>query len=402
MSQKFSISLADIPQDIAGIIPLDLITLWNDGEKSIEIHQDLLKPYIIEGTVVCSDSAGLSKLSQRVSAIEAMKMVSEPKEIIYAYGQKIGGKAFGVWAADNTQMFYESNILIGDIIDQMVAAQKEIKNLTVQVGMGIHTGEFIKIGDSLFGTDAEFIEEFAENYTEGGEIALTEAVRIHLSEEKRQLLTEREDHFKAKTFTLEYDTLSYSSEKSPDAKYPIPFSPDFFEYLKTYPSEELESHAEEVSQYRKHKVVILAKVLQKEHFFLLDTFTDWTLCNAIMKQEAKDHSIEIIKSNGNIGIFVCSEGDVAVDFAKSLCAALTNDGFEANCGISEGEVLIFPLEDGGTDIAGSPVNIASKIAEDSGERGVLLHERVACSHNAMGNFCFTISGVEIRGNVHSF
>ncbi|MFN7160331.1 MAG: hypothetical protein ACK4NC_01845 [Candidatus Gracilibacteria bacterium] len=400
MPQNFSISLADIPQDIAGIIPLDLIKLWQEGEKTIEAHQELLAPYMVEGTVVCSDSAGLSKLSQRVTAMEAMKLVSEPKEIIYAYGSQIGRKPLGIWAADNTQMFYGQDIMIDDILDQMIAAQKEIADLTVQVGMGIHTGNFIKIGDSLFGNDAIFIEEFAENYTAGKEIAVTEAVFLKLSDEKRKLLQRRKDGMHAKTFTIEYKDLISNAEKSSDTKYPIPFSPDFYEYLQSYASEELETHAGEMSQYKKQKVVILSKVIHKEHFFLLDTFTDWTFCNAAMIQEAKNHNIEIIKSNGDLGIFVCEEGSQAVDFAKSLCQTLSESDFEINCGISQGEVLIFPLEKGGVDIAGGPVNIASKIAEDSGKSGVMLHECVSCLHNSIEDFCVTISGIEIKGKVY--
>src|SRR4051812_50175659 len=102
----YDISLADLRQDIAGTIPAHLVLGWNEREKSPERHAELLAPYRIRGTIVSTDSAGLSKLSQRYALPQVMKLVSEPKEVIHAHGKAIGGEAGGAWGADHSQGFY--------------------------------------------------------------------------------------------------------------------------------------------------------------------------------------------------------------------------------------------------------------------------------------------------------
>lgn len=398
MSQKFLLSLADLPQESRGIIPLELITQWTESERTAEIHQALLSPYIVSGTMVCSDAAGLSKLSQRVTLLEAMKLVSEPKESIFAYGRKIGGRALGTWAADNTQMFYEKDIPVELIVEQMIGAQKDIQDLTVQVGIGIHCGEFIQLGETLFGDDAFFIEEFTENYTRGGEIVVSASVASELSPAKRASLHLSTGHpFAASIYSLKYAALPVAAQKGSDTNYPIPFDKDFYEYLRMYPLEELSTHEEEVKEHQKSKVVVLAKVTQKEQFFLLDMLTSWTISNAYMLHIAKEHHMETIKSNGNLGIFICDHADQAISFAKELCNHLGKEGYETTCGIAQGDVLLFTLESGAREIAGAAVNLASKIAEDSGEKGVLAHNSILTAHTAQKHFSFHISGIAIQG-----
>jgi hypothetical protein len=85
-------ALADIAQDIAGEIPLPVVLQWEAGSKTAAIHRSILEDYSIQGTVVCSDSAGLSRLTQQRTLLEVMKLVHDPKEVVYGYGSSIGGK----------------------------------------------------------------------------------------------------------------------------------------------------------------------------------------------------------------------------------------------------------------------------------------------------------------------
>src|SRR3989344_3900357 len=141
MAKRFiSPSLADLPQDVAGEIPLELIQEWGKSKQDAKSHHGILKPYRKIGTLVTSDSAGLSKLTSQKTLLEVMRLVSQPKEIVYAFGTAVGGKPIGIWAADNTDTFFEETVHPSAIVRQMIAAQHEIAKLPVQIGIGINTG----------------------------------------------------------------------------------------------------------------------------------------------------------------------------------------------------------------------------------------------------------------------
>ena len=73
-------SIADLSQDIAGSVPLELIREWRDSDRSEAAHERILEPHKCAGTIVCSDAAGLSRLGAGRPLIEVMKLISEPKE----------------------------------------------------------------------------------------------------------------------------------------------------------------------------------------------------------------------------------------------------------------------------------------------------------------------------------
>jgi class 3 adenylate cyclase len=393
-------SLADIDQDIAGLIPVDVIIRWSTGKKNVHTHKEVLAPYTIKGTVVSSDSAGLSKLTQNKTLAEVMKLVSEPKEVIFKYGKSIGGEAIGVWAADNTQMFYDDSIPQDEIVTQMISAQQEAKDLSVKVGIGIHSGNFINLGGGLFGKDADFIEELAENHTEGREIFITEEVKKKLSSKLAAALREKKvTEMQTTGYSLEYEKLKVVASKSRSVHYPYPFTKDFFHFLQSYnPTQpDLTTYL----KYSKEKIVILVKVLHAQKEFLLDQLSEWVLANIILKKITRLNEIEEIKSNGSLGIFVTENATQAVEFATDLKDTLSANGYTVNVGVTQGEVLIFPISKGVKDIAGGPVNIASKLAEDSGENGkVLIQETVKLKKDKLPDhkpFSLKISSVELRG-----
>jgi hypothetical protein len=170
-------SLADVTQDIAGTIPLDIITDWTNSKKDTNLHTKILNTYLVEGTVVSTDSSGLSKLSKELPLLQVMKIVSYPKDIVYKHGSAIGGKAIGIWAADNTEMFYDKSISPTEIFSAMQKVQEELADFELKIGMAIHYGKFYSLGGGLFGSDADLVEDLAENKSEGGEIMLTESFK---------------------------------------------------------------------------------------------------------------------------------------------------------------------------------------------------------------------------------
>ncbi len=373
MARKFiAPALADVSQDIAGNIPLDLVQKWTRGKKSKDLHDEIIGLYVVRGTVVSSDSAGLSKLSKEKTLIEVMKLVNFPKEVIFDHGSEIDGRAIGLWTADNTEMFYPAHIDPKEVIKQMSKVQKKLAAFELQIGMAIHAGEFIAIGGGLYGDDADFVENLAENETQGGQILITKA-------------------------TDQVKSFGGAKTKQPKNKnpkhYPYPFSKDFYLDIKNNSLANAKIHA----KYAQTKTVVLIKVLHPKEEFLLDELTRWILANSIINRVAETHKVQKIKSNGSLGIFVSDDENQAIEFAKKVKQALKEDKYLANIGLSKGEVFIFDLGNSNFDIAGEPVNIASKLAEDAGAKNTILIEE-SIKTNVKGKaFKYIISHVEISG-----
>lgn len=396
-------SLADLSQEFAGNIPVNLIRSWVQSDKSETTHYRMLEPFIIKGTVVSSDSSGLSKLSQTNSVLQVSKLISQPKEIIYQYGKKINGRPLGVWVADNTCMFYDNTISAESILRQMVAAQQEIKNLCVHVGMGIHSADFIELGGGLFGSDAYVVEEMTENYTDASEIALSHSFKLKLPLRLRTNLRQRDDL----DFAIPFYTVDYSKTirkprpaKSSDYLFPIPFDVDFYKKLRMLEPENVEKSEELYSAYSQQQIVILVKVIHTGEKLLLNQLTNWILASAIVNQSSMDYNVQRIKSNGNLAILVASDSKSAVAFARDVRAYLLEAGYQSRIALASGEVLVFNLPDKGKDITGNPVNIASKLAEDAGETGkIYLHESVDHEMRSKRKqfFNFIVSQVELKG-----
>src|ERR1044071_1724090 len=105
-------ALADLTQDIAGPVPVQLLQDWASGQQDVAAAQALLDPFRIEGTVVASDTAGLSKLTESKELVEVISLISRPKEIVHALGVEVGGRPIGVWIADNTEMYYPAKVAV--------------------------------------------------------------------------------------------------------------------------------------------------------------------------------------------------------------------------------------------------------------------------------------------------
>lgn len=348
MAKRTPTSLADLSQDIAGTIPIGLIQAWATSPKTAASHAKLLQPYLCTGTVVCSDSSGLSNLSQKLSTFETLKLVNLPKEIIFKHGSAIGGRAIGTWAADNTEMFYPQTVHPQDVLSAMRLAQADIGAHPVKVGMCLHVGQFYDIGGGLYGPDADFVEDMAESQAKSGEILITPAAQKILGQ-----------------------------------TYPLPFNADFYESLK---KDNLPP-----AQYISTQYVLVTKTNLPEHKLLLDVLTGATLANQTLLDQLESYPhIQRIKSNGMLGIFTSPDLDPLLDYARSLIR------LDTTFAIAHGEVFVFPLGDA-FEIAGSPVNIASKLAEDLGEaHHIYIDSSVASPVNGTP-FTHTISSVTLTG-----
>lgn len=404
--EKIIASLADLKQDIAGPIPAEIIKNWVSSDRSEISHNTVLQPYLRRGFLVSSDSSGLSKISQEKNLLEVMKIVSDPKEIIYSGGVAIGGRGVGIWAADNTQMYYGEEVSAEELLKEMVQVQKKIREQGgLQVGMTIHFGEYFEIGKGFFGHDANLVEEVAEEHTSGGEILITEVVKKALPPWWGEYLEERTDlGGRVAIYHLNYEEMDFSKEVkfSDNINYPIPFSRDFFELIEN-PEVDLNAPGEKVlDKYFSQQVVVLVKVYHPERKMLLEQLTDWVVVNTMFVDICEGYKkVDLIKSNGELGIFVCADANEAIRFAKEIYHTLKSTNDVVSIGLAAGEVLIFPLEDGGFDLAGNAVNVASKISEDIEDRDTLyVHESVVFMEAETAwfkPFSLQKSGVQLRG-----
>lgn len=343
--------------------------------------------------VVCSDAAGLSKLTQERPLIEVLKLVSEPKEIIHSYGKEVGGEAIGVWIADNTLMFYPDDVPVQDIIRQMVLAQKSIENVDVSVGIGIHYGVVYHIGGGLYGEEAEFIEEFTETQSRAGDIII--------SAETKGKLTEPFDQFEPyqNVFCLQYQDLQLQGNEGDDIIYPAPFDQDFQDQLRTWDHKNAQIDLEEKHQPIE-STVALAFFYPAENLRLLDRFVQQLEISHQTKKITSKYGVELLKTNGLLAVFHSPDSKKMVSCVKELHQMFKSLELIVNIGVSRGNIMLFDLENE-RDLAGEAVNFASKMAEDSVYRGaVLFDDTVSEEAKKQGiteSFSFSVSRLSLEG-----
>lgn len=396
MQNKHFLSVfADLSQDIAGEIPVDLIEEWVKSDGSPETHEKLLAPFKRTGIIVSSDSAGLSKLSLNKSLIEVMKLVSEPKELIHAFGKAIGGKPIGVWIADNTQMFYPASVPVESVVTQMLALQKEAARCTVKVGLGIHVGTSYEIGGGLYGADADVVEHATEEESKAGEVMVSSEVKKVLGD---RFKVEKE---RADFFVLESPTNVSPVAKGKDLVFPAPFDSRFADALRTLDTSNPEAIVSLEKERLIARTVVLVRVFHAHEPLLLDQLAQGVATNSLMNEVLRKYSANLVSANGSLMIITLESSSEAVDLSIALHAAAKESELTCNIAVVSGDVLLFDMGNGKEQIAGSPVNVASKLAEDTDERNALFLESSviehAPQHGLKTPFTVVKSGVTLSG-----
>src|SRR5262245_25611625 len=229
-------ALADLTQDIAGPVPVGLLQDWGSGRADLATARALLAPFEITGTVVATDTSGLTRLTREMDLLEVLRLVSRPKEILHAVGVAVGGRGVGRWVADNTRMYYPATMRVGVVLDAMSEARHRIAGATrIGIGMCVHPGVFYQIGGTLYGRDAQAVEELAEHHAGPGEILLTgEAVAAAaLADPSPYRLVPRADlaaYHPGGVFALAAGR-RLPDLAARDERYPHPFTDGFFESL---------------------------------------------------------------------------------------------------------------------------------------------------------------------------
>ncbi len=186
--------------------------------------------------------------------------------------------------------------------------------------------------------------------------------------------------------------------------YPIPYSEAFHADLVAYRARQNDAafgkHLSD--KYTQTKVVVLVeRESEPEETHEVAVLKNLTL-SAMMKKIGMQHlpprnGVEI-KVAGLISIYVFDHATDAVGFAQAFRQALAEEGASCRIGIEAGPVLVFDLPTGGKDIAGAPVNVASKMAQDKGEWGKIYLSRAVKDLAEASGFVsrkLTVSGVEM-------
>lgn len=403
---QYSPSLFDITQDIIGTLPLKLIAKWMESEQTQEVAQQLLEPYKVKGYSVSSDSVGLTKLTKQKGLLEILAIINQPKEILYGFGTALGGYGVGIWAADNTQMFYPASVNPETLLSALLTIQREIsKNCQIEIGIGAHYGDFYDINGGLYGLEADIIEEITENETAGGEIAISQGFYQRLPSNHNFTIVQRDEveTIIGNIFRV-LDGPILADVPPGNKQYPIPYSQIFYADLIAYQNRQNDPifRQDLANKYLQNKVVVLIERENKDAA-VPDVFM---FTNLAFSAKMKDIGLRLlgesngeeIKVIGSLGIYIFDEAIAAFNFAQAFRYELAALDIATRIGIDVGPVLICDLAVGGKDIAGMPVNIASKMAQDQGEFGKLYVNAAIKELLDLREFTeitYTVSGVEI-------
>lgn len=402
-------ALADLTQVSAGPLPLRLLHDWASGRRDLAAARALPEAFEIRGTVVASDTSGLSRLTRERDLLDVLRLVSRPQEIVHAVGRAIGGRAVGRWVADNTLMYYPPAVPIPRLLAALVETLHRIRARSpVSVGMCAHPGVFYEIGGVLYGPDAELVDSLAEHAAGPEEILLTGEAAAGLDPALFPVRPRQDLRAPGApaVFTL------VTGPRLPDLvatdiRYPHPYTDEFFEMLLALDAgtpAPADPAALGARYAREAAVVFVARERRPRPVpdlaALLDDLTGNALVDAIVRR-APGGGATLVQSTGGCAVLTFAGVAEALEWSRQVRARAGESGIPVRVGIDAGRIFLFEREDGSVGIAGDPVNTASKISEDAGEVGAIsLTARAAARLPALPAgepFRLTVSNVLITG-----
>ncbi|MFY0537574.1 family 3 adenylate cyclase [Nannocystis pusilla] len=403
---QYSPALFDLAQDIVGGLPLRLLERWWESEQTEADALRLLAACRVTGFNVVSDAAGLTRMTAERGLMEILAIIDQPKAIVHELGLAIGGESVGIWAADNTQMFYPDAVPAERLLAALLTVQDLVaRRCAIKIGLAAHFGEFYSASGGLYGDASDAIEELAENHVAGGEIVVSQAVVSRLPPAHDFTLIGIGEASGLGPLWRLVDGPRLSLGTASGKRYPIPYSDAFHADLTRLADRlgDRELAREMTAKYTRHEVVVLVE----RHAQDADSRAVALFANLSLSAKMKDAGLRHlaaaggveVKVSGPLGIYTFDEPVRALEFARTFRSELAEGGIDCRIGVDQGPVLVFDLAGGGKDIAGMPVNIASKMAQDCGEWGKLyLSDRVHACVDAddFRERRFYVSGIELR------
>jgi class 3 adenylate cyclase len=376
---RFPPGFFDLPADAGRDLPLDVIAAWTRSDQTTESARELLAPFKLKGIAVSSDAAGLTRLTEERSLIEILALVSRPKELVHAYGKAIGGIPLGVWAADNTLMFYPEGVAPDHVISMLLSLRDRVQaECEVGIGFCCHLGVFYELGNGLYGPDADRVEGIAEDFTIAGELVVTGDLASALGATRSFTLANREDLAPLFGQVLRVtDGPRLGGIEASDFRYPLPFTDEFFGGLVEFQRTRRTSVVPRPA-FREATVVVIEAEREDRDVPEVAALNDLAMAAArkrLGQSLIEDLSGLEVKTSGGasgVSIYLFEDARHAVDFARKLRSMLQAQQVQLRIGVDVGRVLLFELGPGLRDVAGSPVNVASKLAQQGGGFGGIL------------------------------
>jgi len=150
---------------------LALAEAWLAGEQTADRAAALLAPHRHEGFMVCTDTAGYSRMGRLLDPAQMLQAVAGPKGTLHGLGTGLGGRAVGEWVSDNTEMLYPSSVSPDELLRAMLSAHVHDAGF----GIALHRGVVYDVGDCTYGPDADTVYNLAELHCSGGQTVVTEA-----------------------------------------------------------------------------------------------------------------------------------------------------------------------------------------------------------------------------------
>lgn len=404
-SDRFPPGFFDLPHGAGASLPLGVIAEWTHGVQTLDVARAILAPHARRGILVATDSSGLTRLTRERTLIDILALLTHPKELIHSHGCAIGGRAMGVWAADNTVMFYPEDVAARRVVSMLRAVMRRIADeCEIGIGFAAHAGDFFQLGRGAHGPHVEHVEELAEDYTEPGELLITSSLARRLGDGHGFALEPRVDPFaRGERVFHVTDGPVASGLAATDVAYPAPWSDEFAAGLSEYARTRRDSRMP-TQVHEDRAVVVLEREPDEEDAAEVAVLNDLAL-TAAMKRIGLMLLAGIdgaeVKNVGRLGIWVFADARDAVRFAEAFRNELGSQGVRCRTGIDAGRVFVFDLGGGVREIAGSAVNVASKLAQDLGDYGTIqISDEVARRASVKRDrptLTFRIAGVDLRG-----
>ncbi|MET8154722.1 adenylate/guanylate cyclase domain-containing protein [Sphaerisporangium sp. NPDC005289] len=397
----------DLARDVAGGLPLTLVERWLATGRGAADARRLLSGHTVRGYGVVSDTSGLTKVSGRLGLLEVLALIDRPKRVLHRHGAAAGGRAVGVWAADNAQMFHPASTDPRVLLSALLRARDEIeRHCRVRVGVGVHLGDFYDLAGGLYGPDADLIEDLAENHVEGGEIAVTQAVVDRLPDGHGFVLRRGREADGLGAVHLLLDGPRPPAERPPEAgTYPIPYSSAFYADLLRLDGrpDDAGLAARLAARHLRRRTVVLVErdavpAATPELALLNGLALSSVMSRTGLRLIPRPGAMEV-KVSGPLAIYLFDDPAPAVRFAERMRAGLADHGISCRIGVDTGPVLAGETPSGGWDVAGAPVNVASKMAQDLGTPGRIYLSEAMGEHVPSGKAYtpvrHTVSGVSM-------
>jgi class 3 adenylate cyclase len=301
-------------------------------------------------------------------------------------------------------MFYGDEIPARTVLGMLLTLQDRIA-AECEIGIGIcaHVGEFYRLGRAIYGPDADLVESVAEDHTAAGELVLTEALRGRLGEDPALQLTLREE-LRAQFGPIWrlVDGPRFTDLTPTDFRYPLPFTDEFYTGLGQYQRSRRTSIVPRPA-YQDCTVVVIDREREDGDEPAVAALNNLALAAAVRRlggELVDTLDGQEIKTTGQVSIYLFHAATHALAFARKLRSELAAQRVELRIGMDCGRVLLFELAPGSFDLAGSPVNVASKLAQDAGRFGAIHLTRETARQAGMpdnvSGSTVRVSGVEIE------